>query len=380
MRAIIVISIAHVFAFIFYVTMTDISIPVTLAIILSYLFCALPMVFSTNIFQLYVSKQDKLKKDGANIFIFAIFLFMPIVILVYERILYGFEITPNPVLMRDQMIMRHREGGGGGILAIVGNLSHVPAMFFLFKYLLLEKATASKSIISTLYIIASAWIAGSRALLILILLLLWVKNNLKAPRLVIIFSLLVVFVLFTYVFVLRAERSGMDITVYLYSMFDHLRFNYNDSGIEIINSALGPLALSFAYILHSIQSLADILISETNEGLSLAPLVHFLSIFTDMDNSGYQYQGLFLTSFGLVYHDFGITGIFVILSVKCFVMYHASRIKNSFVAIAIVFILTADSVMGIWTSIINIVFMAYILLALACIAVSNRVKIVLRRT
>lgn len=379
MKAVILISIFHLFAFIFYVVMTEITISVVLAIILSYLFCALPMLFSTNAIEVNISQQDKINENGTNLFTFAFFLALPIVILIYERVLYGFEITLNPVMMRDQMILRHREGGGGGIFAVLGNLSHIPAMYFFFKYLLLEKAKASKSIVSTLYITATIWMAGSRAFMMIILMMLWAKNNLKLPRFTVLLSLIILFILITYVFVLRADRSNVDVSLYVFRIFDHLRVNYDDLGEQIINSALGPIALSVAYILHSVQSLGDILSSGSNDGLSLAPLVHFLSIFTDLDNSSYGYQGLFLTSFGLFYHDLGILGVICILIVKCLIMFHASRARNSFFAMSIVLILTADSVMGIWTSIINIVFMVYIILALVCIAVTNRINVKLRR-
>jgi len=378
MKAIIWISFSHFFALMFYGVMSDISISVTLAILLSYLFCILPILFGTNALELYMGKKLKLFGDGTKLLIFALFLFIPTLILVYERLLYGFDITLNPVLMRDQMIARHRDGGGGGLFAIIGNLSHIPAMFFFLKYQLLEKEKLSKSIISTLYVLSIAWIAGSRATLLVILLLLWTKNNLKIPNYKTISTLFVLFIILTYVFVLRAERSNLDVTVYLFRIFDHLGVKYDDFGAQIIRSAFGPLFLSFAYILHSLQTLGDMLSSGYNKGFSLAPLVHFLNIFSDLDNSYYRYHGLFLTSFGLFYHDLGIVGVIFILIFKCLMMYYCSRAKNSFLAMSVVLILTADSVMGIWTSIINIVFVAYIIIALVCIALLRNIKFHLR--
>ena len=379
MRAIIWISLFHLFAFVFYSAITEITISVSLAITLSYLFCVIPMLFGNNSLNRYVEAQSKLNINGTNLLVFTIFLAIPIVFLVYERMAYGFEISINPVAMRDQMIQRHNEGGGGGILAIIGNLSHIIAMFFFFKYLLLEKSKRSKSFIATIYILASAWIAGSRALILIILLLIWTKNSLKIPafRNIIILSLF--FLAGTYIFVLRADRSGIDVAVYLFQIIDHLRLSYDGFGAQLIRSPFGPLILSFAYIIHSMQSLSDIIASGQSDGISLAPLVHFLNLFGDLDNSDYAYQGLFLSSFGLFYHDFGIIGVIVILIIKCWLMFYASRSKDSFFSISIVLILTADSVMGIWTSIINIVFMAYVIIALALIAISKNIRFKIRK-
>jgi MFS superfamily sulfate permease-like transporter len=379
MRAIIWIFFFHLIGLAYYVLITDLSFAVTLAILLSFAFCVLPMFFATDEFEIYVKKQSDLCIDGTGLKTFAFFLLIPLVILVYERVKYGFEITLNPVVMRDQMLQRHRDGDGGGILAIIGNLLNASAMYFFFKYLLLEKTKTTKTLISGLYILGSAWIAGSRALLLLMLLILWTKNGLKFPSRKNLLILGVMFFALTYVFVLRADRSDIEFTAYMYRIFDHLRISYDYVGATVISSILGPVFLSIGYIVHSVESLGCILLAEVNRGISLSPLNHFYNIFSELDNSEYGYHGLFITSFGLFYHDLGALGASVILAIKCLVMYYASRMKDSFLAMSIVLILTVDSVMGLWTSVINLLFVSYIIIALVFIALFQRIRFNFRK-
>jgi|GEM_PF-5338586 hypothetical protein len=379
MRAIIWIFFFHLIGLAYYVLITDITLAVALAIILSFAFCAVPMFFATDEFEIYVKKQSDLSIDGTSLKTFAFFLSLPLVILVYERTIYGFEITLNPVAMRDQMLQRHRDGGGGGILAIIGNLLNVSAMYFFLKYLLLEKTKTSKTLISGLYILGSAWIGGSRALLLVILLILWTKNNLKFPSLKSLLTLGVMFFVLTYVFVLRADRSDIEFSAYMYRIFDHLRISYDSVGATVISSIVGPVFLSIGYIIHSVESLGRILLADVNHGISLSPLIHFFNLFSELDNSKYGYHGLFITSFGLFYHDLGAIGVSIILVIKCLVMYYASRMKDSFLAMSIVLILTVDSVMGMWTSVINLLFVSYVILALVFVALFQRIRFNFRK-
>ena len=121
--------------------------------------------------------------------------------------------------------------------------------------------------------------------------------------------------------------------------------------------------------------MGDILIDTSTKGISFAPLAHFLSLFTDFSNRDYAYHGLFVTSFGMFYHDFGMIGVLIILFIKCSLMYFASRSSSKFFGPLLVTILVADSVMGIWTSIINIVFFIYILLGLILLTLMKDIKL-----
>ena len=374
MRAIFWIFLFHFLSLGAYILITEISTPVVLGIFLSLIFCVIPILFKSNSYQRYYESRAGMVSN-TNSLIYLFFLSLPIIILIWERATYGFEISANPVMMRDQMLQRHRDGGGGGIYAIIGNFCHILAMFFLYKYSIFEKSSTLKTFFSICYVLLAAWIAGSRAMLLLVLILIWTQKNLNFPSLKQIMPLCLILLGSTYIFILRAERSDIDLTVYLFEIFDHLRVPYSDLGESILRSFIGPIVASIIYIIHSLQAVGDILVDTSTKGISFAPLAHFLSLFTDFSNRDYAYQGLFVTSFGMFYHDFGMIGVSIILFIKCSLMYFASRSSSKFFGPLLVTILVADSVMGIWTSIINIVFFIYILLGLILLALMKDIKL-----
>lgn len=324
------------------------SVEIFFALTISALYTSIPLIF----FKFH--PQSTTTKAGSREILFWLAIAAPIAILLLDRIYSGFILDINPVAMRDQMHTRQMLGENSTNFSVLGNLLQLPAYYYIFSYFLHERRSIPKTIAATLFFAFVIWLAGSRAFLLVLLLVFWGFRGFPTPRLKQMLMLALVLLAFTAIFTLRAARSEIFLENYLFNITNHLRLPLDETGSRLIQSPLGPIFLSLAYMLHSIVILSEIIFGDANQGFAFAPLIHLFDKIFGMSNSGYQYEGLFTTSAGLVLHDLGWPFLVLAMLLKCIVFRYCSRHRTSNFLSAASTLLAVDSLMGIWTSFANI--------------------------
>lgn len=321
------------------------------------LFCIAPVLFSAK-FSIEYKKKSKV-----STVLLAIAVMLPMAILIYERSNYGFEITINPILMRDQMLERQDIGAAGSMISIVGNFLKIPAYVLIFDYILFKK---NKNIIGNLFIcsffIFEFWISASRTLIILFIALFWGLFSFRKINLGNVFFLSTMSLLMVGVFLLRSIRSDIIIDFYVLNTLDHLQIEYSDSFLASFGIVEGLLILTFGYIFHSIQTFHNALFLVETPGISLGPYRHLMNIFSYQTDS-FVYPGLFLSEPGNIYYDTGYIGLFIIFILKVLVIAFASRSKNFFAKYITLFLLI-NALVGILAPLYNILYFYLVFLAL----------------
>lgn len=353
-RLLLTITLSHILAAVFIAMMSPVTPAMLLALTVSYVYSALPIFFlSVKISELSSFNHS----HNLSLIVFLLVISLPPMILLLDRISYGFEISINPVLMRDQMLARQLTSYND-TLAKLGNALQIPALMAIFHYAFFEKSTKVRSLLVLGYFAFFIWIAGSRAFLLGLVVLFWVFRGAQKPnRRDVLFLILFVF-FFILIFLLRSERSDINMTSYIGIIFQHLQIPLSEIGTEIISSFWGIIALSIGYIFHSIYFLAEVMQTPFGPGSAFTPINAIISRFVSYASQPYVFDGYFITAAGIILYDFGWPGYVISIFLKSVVFLYSGKFKNSIFFKSFTLILLTDCVLGIWTSVMGILLIA----------------------
>jgi len=312
-------------------------------------FCVGPMLLFRNV------RFEFNRQSEVSFLIFVVVILSPVILLLIDRVISGFTLDINPVLMRDQMLARHREGVGGTIFSVGGNLLTIPAYMLILDYFLFSNKDRVRGLLSVFFLVFMVWVAGSRAFILVVLGMAWMLSGFPKPRLKHYAFIGAIFIALSGVFILRAIRSEIPMEWYVVNVLDHLQVSYDFSLVWSLGDLLGVFVISFAYVFHSLETVAKTIELYETPGISIGPISHMLGKLTGYYNGHFEFPGLFMTEFGNVLYDFGWSGVVFLFGLKVFAIHWLSRC-GLVIGVLVAYFLLLNGVFGVLSPLYNLLF------------------------
>ena len=240
----------------------------------------------------------------------------------------GYDISINPVLMRDQLLNFQRTP----LDTILGIISNLSFSMVLLSIMIVVKFRNKVSPIGLILLFISTsvylWASASRLSMLFIIIFMVVAANQKKIKLEELVFISAFIVISGFIFILRAERSNISLFE-LYYMAIHwlqldgeIKNSPTQSGLEIV------YRLATVYVSHSFWILKSIVLdAQNNTTESLGGIISLLKqIFIGTSTIKSKYAGLMHTEVGFFLNEFGAIAIPIVLLFKCFLA--SLRSKN----------------------------------------------------